>query len=629
MDIKSSPLDAVLREVMELRGEGDLFSEIPEGLTSSLAAIPDASRTLRRPAEALRRRSAPRETVTVKVLARPGHMEAMVVQITDIGVLVRSAGPQVLLADVPVAALETLSALDGVARVEAPRRYYHRMDLARADISGVQVAWDQDSNLRGEGVVVGIVDSGVDWRHPDFRHANGDTRLEMLIHAREGEDTMTCLCDTYTVTQINDALLGNTGTVPHGDPHGHGTHCASIAAGNGLAETDTRYAGVAPEATLMGARLDNLSDVNIIDSIRRIFAAAGDRPAVVNLSLGSHYGAHDGTSAIENVIAKETGPGRIVVVAAGNEAQDRIHFEGQLVENGHLDVDFTIRDELQQFDIWIPRGDRLTDLTLIDPFDNATSFADGIYETPAGAFRADLNIDPVNGDQNIVLVLAAGSLGRRWKLRISAGKVLNGEIHAWAATLRDPNASRDGIFMFQRSSDYTLGMPGTAERAIVVGALTSRESVLPSGVVRPDLTSGAVAPFSSRGPSRIGLQRPDIAAPGQWIVAALASDSLFSASDDFASRRLPGGRYISSQGTSMATPFVTGVIALMLQKEPELTPEDIRLRLRATATRDAQTSAVWNTGFGYGKINVPALLRYADALPGSSGAQVAASDGGG
>jgi subtilisin family serine protease len=109
----------------------------------------------------------------------------------------------------------------------------------------------------------------------------------------------------------------------------------------------------------------------------------------------------------------------------------------------------------------------------------------------------------------------------------------------------------------------------------------------------------------------MGDLRPDIAAPGQYITAALAAKSDLANDSRLASRRDPSNSYITIQGTSMAAPFVSGVIALMLQREPKLDPTEIKRRLRATARRDGITGRVWHQGFGYGRIDVAELLKYA------------------
>jgi len=607
METRTSALDSILNEISRLGGAGNMFAS----LRSSQEPAPEQGLEalgLRRRASTRTRLPAPKNLVTAKVIALPSKVATIRKAIEDMSGQVLSSGPEVIIANVPVDRLSDLGSLKGVTRAEAPRRFYHRMDEARGDISRVDIALDQHPTLRGEGVVVGIIDSGIDWKHQDFLNSDGKTRIETFIHGQTDDDPLVCQCNQYSEDQINAALSGSI-VIPQGDPHGHGTHCASIAAGNGFARFDRKFAGVAPMATLMGARLDDLTDANIIESIRRIFAQAGGRPTVINLSLGGHFGPHDGTSAIENVISRETGPGKIVVVAAGNEAEDRIHYQGQLVEDEDLDIEFTIRDEVQAMTVWIPRGDTFS-ASLVEPDGTVTPLTGAEQHTANGAFLSDLSIDQINGDTNLALLVAANMIGRRWKLRLHAESVISGEVHAWAETWENPNAARDKIFMSESSPNYSLGMPGTEERAIVVGSLTSRTSILPDGISIPGLIKGRLSPFSSHGPTRTGVHRPDIVAPGQWIVAAMAHNSMASEADAFKNRRLDDGDYISFQGTSMATPFVTGVIALMLQQEPQLTPEDIRLRLRATAHRDADTGAVWNPGYGQGKLNVEALLNY-------------------
>jgi subtilisin family serine protease len=163
-------------------------------------------------------------------------------------------------------------------------------------------------------------------------------------------------------------------------------------------------------------------------------------------------------------------------------------------------------------------------------------------------------------------------------------------------------------------------MPATEERAVSVASFVSRVTFAGPGgnLTIPGLANGSLSGFSSRGPTRNGSMKPDIAAPGQVITAALSSGSELATLPNLAQRRHPSGAYVTIQGTSMATPFVAGVIALMLQKNRKLTPEEVHQRLRATARRDAGTGPVWNAGFGWGKIDVEALLEYGAQLDGPS-----------
>ncbi|PRY24249.1 subtilase family protein [Aliiruegeria haliotis] len=607
MDTRKSVFDGGLYELTHTASEknvlfADTFQDDPEmALQLTEAPLPTG-----RPANVARTAALPQDTLTVKLVVDSGAQKQVIGGVAEIGGKVVSRGPNVLLANIPRSNIAALDDIAGLRRAELSRKLQLRLDEARGPATRADIAAASHPALNGEGVVVGIVDSGVDWTHPDFQTGSNDSRLELFIHAHRHAATDQDIFDTFDKAQIDTALAGG-GNVPQGDPNGHGTHCLSIAAGNGRASQDAQYRGVAPGATLMAVRSDSLFDTHTIEGIRRVFAAAGDRPAVVNLSLGGHIGPHDGTSALENVISKESGPGRIVVVAAGNEAQDRIHFRGELIEGSALNIEFTIRDSPQWIDVWIPRGDDV-DASVIDPDGTEVALDGQLQQTAAGQFIGDLRRDQFNGDTNLFFAVGALQSNRRWTLRLNATRVLQGEVHAWAHTASFDNARN--IFMSQTSPLHSIGMPATEERAISVGSFVSRAGILPGDPPLPGLAGGQISPFSSNGPTRTGVQRPVIAGPGQHVVAALASNSTLANDPRFAPRRLPGNQYISIQGTSMATPFLTGVIALMLQQEPHLTPEDIQLRLRATGQRDDDTGAVWNPAFGYGKVDVEALLDY-------------------
>jgi subtilisin family serine protease len=320
-------------------------------------------------------------------------------------------------------------------------------------------------------------------------------------------------------------------------------------------------------------------------------------------------GPHDGTSAIENVISRECGPGRIVVVAAGNEGGDGIHWQGQLVEGEVTSIQFRVTDSaLQVIDVWIPRGDEVE--VEIESPDGARFAPDGtIRDTVFGAFLADMREDPVNRDQNVTVRMVARP-NFTWQIRLTASRVLHGEVHAWGHSNSPSNASN--FFPGFTEPGYSVGMPGTEERAIVVGSFVSKTRFdTENGTLNAaGLNTGQLSSFSSHGPTRIGVQKPDIAAPGQYITAALADSSVFSTAPHYTERHHPTNGYITIQGTSMATPLVAGVIALMLEREPKLNPEEIQKRLRVTARRDDDTRRVWESGFGYGKIDIEALLNY-------------------
>jgi len=549
----------------------------------------------------------PSEKVTLKLVSKPGMRSDLMGWIEEQGGTITSQAEEgdVFLVDLPVTSIQDLDRTAYVHRAEAARVLLPRLDEAR-EATRLDRAL-QSHSLTGNGVVFGIIDSGLDWRHPDFRDGNGDTRLELFSHAFIPPNSDISQFDDFDANAINNTLAGQ-GPVPVGDPHGHGTHCSSIAVGNGRGSGGT-FRGVAPDATIMAMRSEPLLDTHTIRGIREFFQRAGERAAVISLSLGGHIGAHDGTSAIENVISRESGPGRIIVVAAGNEGSDGIHWRGELIENDEISIPIRIADpNLQVVDVWIPRGDEVE--IQIQPPDGSLFEPDGaVHQTVFGDFRADWREDPVNRDQNLTLFVA-GSLNFNWQIRISAGRVLHGEVHAWGHTNSPSNANM--LFPGFTDPGFSIGMPGTEERAIVVGSFVSKKQfdTKQGTLIAEALNVGQLSSFSSHGPTRIGKQKPDIAAPGQYITAALAENSAFATQPDYTPRHHPTNGYITIQGTSMATPFVAGVIALLLEREPNLTPEEVQQRLRITAQRDDDTGRVWDPGFGYGKVDVEALLNY-------------------
>ncbi len=610
METRMSKLDSGLYELnVENSSEQLLISEgnshldivvpLEKGDTKSLSLDPAEHRQMRTTAFDLS------NMVSLKLVVAPGTEDQVATAISDLGAEITSVGREVVVAEVPHNRLGDLEAVDEIRRAEEAVKLQANLIDARGDATLLDAALDIRADLNGTGVVVGVIDTGIDWSHPDFIK-DDKSRLEMFIHSHYDEASDRHVHEEFSQAQI-DMARQNPGDMPQGDPNGHGTHCASIAAGNGAASANTDYRGVATNATLVGVRSDGLFDTHIINGIRRIFEIAGDRPAVINLSLGGHWGPHDGTSAIENVIAQESGPGRIIVVAAGNEGSDRIHFGAKVGQGETIEIPFTIRDALQRLNVWVPRGDEVS-FEIVDHNGDVTVPNGEVQETDAGAFRADLRQDPINRDFNFILAVASSQRGRRWILRIHGDDITDGSIHAWGLT-DNPNLARN-IFMTAGTRSHSVGMPATEERAIAVGSFVSRESFLRDGAEQSGVTAGALSSFSSRGPTRNGAQKPDICAPGEFIGAALSSNSEMANNARFANRRFEGDKYVSIQGTSMATPFVTGMIALMLQMEPNLTPEEIKKMLRVTARRDAQTGGVWNRNFGYGKLDAEALISY-------------------
>ena len=435
----------------------------------------------------------------------------------------------------------------------------------------------------GKGVVVGIVDTGVDASHPDLRDAAGGTRIAwMLDFARpplgrhaELERLFGCSapdqspCAVFDKADIDRALAGDPNIGLSRDAEGHGTHVTSIAAGNG--GNDARYRGGAPEATIIvasiahGAAGGPLSDVDVITATRFIFdrAEALGQPAVVNLSLGGDFGPHDGTTPIERSLAELVGPahpGRSIVVASGNsgalyrgEEEDQvlgIHTETRVTNGVPAKLTAFTPDARKGSDVsgagfvWITyaAGDAVA-IGLDGP--------NGMRIQPVGpgqkaGFRASddsLTAAIFNGAVGPESPLPTGSHGAvivwdgKWPGDAKVMLELEGEgfANAWIEAQFDDADAAGPIFFDLAARAGTINVPATHPDLIAVGCTINRTAWVDREGVARDLTGTAFASltpadsscyFSSAGPTATGASKPDLSAPGGMVAAAMSRDAV-------------------------------------------------------------------------------------------------------
>lgn len=217
---------------------------------------------------------------------------------------------------VPLSRLRELAAHPAVTRISAPRELRPLMDVARPLVQVPQFRLHTQSS--GRGVIFGLVDSGLDVNHPAFAGRVLSLWDQTIPGPGPGKDFV-ALGSVFTGAAMSASL----------DTNGHGTHVTGIATG-----AVTPFEGVAPEADIIAVKT-NFQNTAIGEGVRWIFAEATrlNRPAVVNLSLGGHGDPHDGTDDLSTLVGQESGPGRIVVAAAGNEGTDAIHTSGAVTGN--------------------------------------------------------------------------------------------------------------------------------------------------------------------------------------------------------------------------------------------------------------------------------------------------------
>ena len=523
--------------------------------------------------------------------------------LADLGIEVNGGAPEggVRTAIVPLASLDQLSENPAIGRIIPAQPLELAMDVAAPAVK--LPTFRRKSGLSGKGVVVGVVDTGIEVSHPSFE-GRIDRVWDQTLNGQGVPE------GGYGAELTGPALSLSR------DTHGHGTHVAGIAAG-----ADDTFGGVAPEATLVVVKSDLLS-AHIADGVRYIFRVASElgMPAVVNLSLGGHGDAHDGTDPLSQVVDEAVGPGRVVCIAAGNDGNANVHAQ-VLVRKGRTrtvacamlrrapnEPAFTAA-----FNGWYPGTDKLR-VAVVSPSDQQTPFQAVIssgspvrdYTLPEGAVRVITpGPDPANGDHNFFVLVepaatpatAANPRGT-WRIRLEGTKVTNGTVDVWSVARSVAQFTGPSVV-----DSMKVGSPGAATKAITVASYTTKVA-WQDIFGRPHeagLELDDISDFSSEGPRRDGARKPDLAAPGAMIVSSLSVHSGVSPDD------VIDDRHTVLAGTSMATPFVAGLVALLLERNPRLSPTSARTLLRRNSAIPGRKAGAFDTKWGYGVISAKDL----------------------
>jgi subtilisin family serine protease len=525
---------------------------------------------------------------------------------------------------VPLQVLETLQDNEAVERIEASRPMFTDLDISGADVRATGLHRPPLA-VRGGGVIVGIVDGGIDYTHPSLRNADGSSRILFLWDqgAPPVPGGPVPLGREYTKADLDAALASPNPRqlVPHEDTvDGHGTHVAGIAAGNERT-SGGRFTGIAPDADLIAVAYESEGGVTLGRSSRAyqalsyIVQRAQHRPVAINVSQGMNSGGHIGETVLEtgldNLVRE---PGVVVVKSAGNEQQWNTHAGGQLRQGETIALELVVRSSNRQDDVvelWYDGSDRIG--VALQPPDGPPlpAVAPGqqrTFETPAGnlaSIESDINANDT-GDTAVTIILTRGDAGviqpGTWRLHLRGDVIRAGRYDAWIE-----RAQRDALNMGEQTrfspasaeSTRTITIPGTARRIITVGSYVTRSV----GGFTSSPPRGQISSFSSRGPTRLGLLKPEVAAPGEEILSARSSNSTRLAQ--------PDRFHTGMSGTSMAAPHVTGAAALVLSIRPNLTCEQVKQIIMRTARRDGFTSDAPDTTWGNGRLDVTAAVEQA------------------
>ncbi len=467
---------------------------------------------------------------------------------------------------IPEVLLESLSGLEQIEYIEKPKRLIYDVYEAKRS-SGILTLVSGETTLTGKGVIIAVIDSGIDYFLQDFQDQNGSRILFLWDQTATPNGERGWLTPSgfasgveYTKAQIDQALATGNQTlakeiVPETDIMGHGTAVTGIAAGS---NSNALYRGIAPESDLIIVKLGLPGEqglprtTELMRAITYVLKKAQElqKPVSINLSLGSTYGSHDGSSLIERFLDNASEVNRSVVcVGSGNEAASGGHTSGRLINNkrielaiGSFESSISVQlwknyADIFKVDITAPGGERFTiNMNQIGRQTwnvlNTTVLIYVSLPTPY-SINQEIFFDliPRNTDAFINTGI--------WTFDMTPVKTVTGNFQMY---LPNESVRSSATRFLAPNSELTLTIPSTASKVITVGAYNS--------------LFNACADFSGRGEQTFPkalttanlTMKPDIVAPGVSIMAPAL-----------------GGGHEPVTGTSFATPIVTGSAALLMQ----------------------------------------------------------------
>ncbi|MGC8684665.1 MAG: S8 family serine peptidase [bacterium] len=612
--------------------------------------------------------SSPSGDIMVNVLLRTTAPDSIKRFIVDNHGTVGTSINGILTATVPLSLVPSLAGKQDLINIELSRTLHPLLDISVPAVQGDLVHSGYYGLLprpyTGKNVIIGIIDTGLDLTHPDFLYPDGSTRVIALW-----DQTVTINPPSgYTYGNECTGYKINTGKCNEVDVVGHGTHVTGIAGSD-----DPVYTGMAPDAMFVIVKT-NMQESGVIDGLNYIFSLASKYhvPAVVNMSLGAQFYAHDNSSnteqAIDNIVTEA--PGRAVVIAAGNDGANPIHLgftaSASSAYGSYFSVVSTTSASVNTAEIQFWYYTTTTTNTnlafalgVVDQTGNILTITS--FTTPTNPYAQTLSVPLSNGQNNYGYAVIAGTgipMGNQVQNEVlmqisdngnsninllnsttnyryaifiknngTANQVLNGWFDSGNAMFDTMTTiSVSGYQTAQGDTSDTVSFPATAKYAIAVGSFVTRNEWPTEASSRPacitlDGTTcynppiGSLSFFSSKGPtpdpSATGI-KPNITAPGEVIVSALSSRA---ASSFFTEQITPDGKHLADLGTSMASPHVTGAIALLFDRDSGLDITQTMNLVGASATTNTYTGTVPNNDWGYGMLNALNLVQSVSSTP--------------
>ena len=566
--------------------------------------------------------------------------EDVIPELANYGVRVKHKYGNLLTVQIPLNRFMELAQSNLCKNINVGEEVHPNLDkaLAATGVNDIYNGIGLSHGLDGTGVVVGILDVGFEYGHPAFYDSTGTTlRIKRVWDQNAPAVTPPSEFNYYygnELTTPNEILAAQHST--DGTWELHGTHVAGIAAGCGGNDTIGKtYRGVAPNADIvLVAYRENITCIfEGIDYIKS-YAASINKPCVINMSFGSHIGPHDGTSDLcvlfDSTVASS--PGVMLVQAAGNEGNKNIHISKTFSSTDSILRTLVAFDEPAsgrgKIDVWgNPNESFEVGLFLYNSASHTIDTSSAFYSSTSGFYTFDFTEgnsevsttahisckdDNRNGRQNIYIELYnTNRLSNNQHIGIEIRCTSNNTVHAW--TQGDNSTFINGGYSLATAGDvdYTICDQGTCHSVITVGSYFARNTS----------RFGQLSNFSSHGPTLDERTKPDITAPGESITAPFNRFAVQGQGGDniifqllvtaITSFQNHTEYYGTLSGTSMATPFVAGVLALCLQENPHLTYSQAIDLLHNKAITDEHTGNISSAGnnlWGWGKVNAMGIL---------------------
>lgn len=442
---------------------------------------------------------------------------------------------------------------------------YQLMDLEAMDEAGISVVQSYPTlNLMGSGIMVGILDTGIDYRNPLFRNIDGSTRIAGIWDQTIQDGTLPEGLDygsEYTEEMINEALRNDNplDIVPSMDVEGHGTFIASVAAGG--ADLEHRFIGAAPEATLVVVKLKPAksylkqfyvirqeatcfqeNDIMLAMKYMNGLAQKRKMPLVMCVALGTNLGGHNGTSLLSNMLdAYSSVLNRSVVVSAGNGAIQRQHFFKKFASMDETaEAEIRVGEGVEGFvaELWTtvpnvmtvaftsPSGERTGYITLKQGQEYQESF---VFDRTEVEVEYRLLLE--NNDSQLIFMRFINPSPGVWRISVKPVRVSDGKVHIWLPVQEFLSGE---VNFLEANPDTTLAEPGSSLIAMTVAFY--------NGVDK------SVAINSGRGYTRDERIKPDFAVPGVLVSGAGLNNE-----------------FVVRSGSSVAAGIAAGAVALLME----------------------------------------------------------------